>query len=151
MCGRKQPDDHLQSKAVLVSLAPKASIANLSAGLGGFNRIVRMIPNAPTVINKGYNPVAFSQAFDKKEKKDLSDFFKVLGDCPEVVEEKLEAYAILMLYNSTLLGEEIRQVPVKDVVTMVDLGAKSVHSLQDDGTDPGQTGAALRRQGSHFF
>ena len=110
-----------------------------------------MIPNAPTVINKGYNPVAFSQAFDKKEKKDLSDFFKVLGDCPEVVEEKLEAYAILMLYNSTLLGEEIRQVPVKDVVTMVDLGAKSVHSLQDDGTDSGKTGAALRRQGSHFF
>jgi pyrroline-5-carboxylate reductase len=101
---------YLQSKAVLVSLAPKASIANLSAGLGGFNRIVRMIPNAPSVINKGYNPVAFSQAFDKEEKKDLSDFFKVLGDCPEVAEEKLEAYAILTAMGPTYFWFQIDEL-----------------------------------------
>jgi pyrroline-5-carboxylate reductase len=101
---------HLQSKAVLVSLAPKASIASLSAGLGGFNRIVRMIPNAPTVINKGYNPVAFSGAFDKEEKKDLSDFFKVLGDCPEVAEEKLESYAILTAMGPTYFWFQIDEL-----------------------------------------
>ena len=92
---------NLQSKTMLVSLAPKASIASLSAGLGGFNRIVRMIPNAPSLINKGYNPVAFSPAFNKKEKKALKEIFKILGDCPEVEEDKLEAYAILTAMGPT--------------------------------------------------
>ncbi|MDD5169752.1 MAG: NAD(P)-binding domain-containing protein [Syntrophales bacterium] len=91
----------LQPGSVLVSLAPKATIAALSAGLGGFNRIVRMIPNAPSVINRGYNPLSFSPAFDGKEKKELLDLFKVLGDCPEVAEEKLEAYAILTAMGPT--------------------------------------------------
>jgi pyrroline-5-carboxylate reductase len=101
---------HLRANATLVSLAPKASIASLSTGLGGFNRIVRMIPNAPAVMNKGYNPVAFSQAFDKKEKKDLSDFFKVLGDCPEVEEEKLEAYAILTAMGPTYFWFQLNEL-----------------------------------------
>jgi len=32
---------------------------------------------------------------------------------------------LLALFNSTLFGAEIKQVPVKGMVTMVDLGAKS--------------------------
>jgi pyrroline-5-carboxylate reductase len=101
---------HLQAKTILVSLAPKASIASLSTGLRGFNRIVRMIPNAPSLINEGYNPMAFSQAFDKEEKKDLSNFFEVLGDCPEVAEEKLEAYAILTAMGPTYFWFQLNEL-----------------------------------------
>lgn len=91
----------LQSKTVLISLAPKVNMTALSEGLGGFTRIVRMIPNAPSVMNRGYNPLSFSSTFDEKEKKDLLSFLKVLGDCPEVMEEKLEAYAILTAMGPT--------------------------------------------------
>lgn len=42
-----QVKPHLQADAILVSLAPKLTLAKLSEMLGGFDRIVRMIPNAP--------------------------------------------------------------------------------------------------------
>lgn len=87
--------DKLQPTSILISLAPKWTIQALSDSLGGFNRIVRMIPNAPSVINKGYNPIAFSGSLTKKEKEGIIDLLDVLGDCPEVEESKLEAYAIL--------------------------------------------------------
>lgn len=91
----------LRPDAILVSLAPKWTIAKLSEALGGFDRIIRMIPNAPSIINAGYNPLVFSLAFNKKNKKDVLHFFKAFGDCPEVEEEKLEAYAILTAMGPT--------------------------------------------------
>ncbi|NPV04136.1 MAG: NAD(P)-binding domain-containing protein [Syntrophaceae bacterium] len=93
----------LKPGAVLVSLAPRFTIKALSEGLGGFDRIVRMIPNAPSIVGEGYNPVAFGPGISKQEKEDLSKLFKKLGDCPEVDEEKLEAYAIITAMGPTYL------------------------------------------------
>lgn len=87
--------------AVLVSFAPKISMARISEGLGGFSRLARMIPNAPSIIGVGYNPVAFSSALDAKEKEELKSLFKALGECPEVPEKDLEAYAILAAMGPT--------------------------------------------------
>ncbi|HOK07688.1 MAG TPA: NAD(P)-binding domain-containing protein [Syntrophales bacterium] len=101
---------HLKKDAVVVSLAPKISLNQLSAGLGGFDRIIRMIPNAPSIVNKGYNPVAFSPAFTGDEKKEIRKFFEVLGDCPEVAEEKLEAYAILTAMGPTYLWFQLEEL-----------------------------------------
>jgi pyrroline-5-carboxylate reductase len=100
----------LKPEAVLVSLAPKFSIKALSEGLGGFNRIVRMIPNAPSVVNEGYNPVAFGPGITTKEKEDLSRLFKKLGDCPQVDEEKLEAYAIITAMGPTYLWFQLYEL-----------------------------------------
>ena len=100
----------LKPSAVVVSLAPKATIGKMSQALGGFARIVRMIPNAPSVINEGYNPVAFSAAIDGDEKKDLLHFFKAFGDCPEVEEEKLEAYAILAAMGPTYFWFQLQKL-----------------------------------------
>jgi len=98
----------LAPSALLVSLAPKLTIAGLSAALGGFNRIARMIPNAPSIIHKGYNPVAFSPSLDEDERKDLLHLFKPWGDCPEVAEEKLEAYAIIAAMGPTYLWFQLQ-------------------------------------------
>ena len=54
-------------------------------------------------MGEGYNPVAFGPGITKKEKEDLSRLFKKLGDCPEVDEEKLEAYAIITAMGPTYL------------------------------------------------
>lgn len=91
----------LRRDAIVISLAPKVSISQISGALDEFSRIVRMIPNAPSVVNKGHNPLVFSATFSKDEKKKLRTWFKVLGDCPEVAEEKLEAYAILTAMGPT--------------------------------------------------
>lgn len=93
----------LKPGAVLVSLAPRFTIKALSEGLGGFDRIVRMIPNAPSCVNEGYNPVAYGPGIGRKEKEDLSKLFKKMGDCPEVDEDKLEAYAIVTAMGPTYL------------------------------------------------
>lgn len=91
----------LKPGAVLVSLAPRFTIRTLSEGLGGFDRIVRMIPNAPSIVGEGYNPVAFGPGISREEKTAMSKLFKKLGDCPEVDEGKLEAYAIVTAMGPT--------------------------------------------------
>lgn len=101
---------NLNPAALLVSLAPKLTIAKLSAALGGFKRIVRMIPNAPSAVNRGYNPVAFAPGLDKTEKQALWAWFGLLGDCPEVPEETLEAYAILSAMGPTYLWFQLYEL-----------------------------------------
>ncbi len=100
----------LKETTVLISLAPRFTIAGLSEIAGGFRRIIRMIPNAPSFVNEGYNPVAFSDSFTGKEKKRWLRFFSALGDCPEVAEEKLEAYAVITAMGPTYLWFQIREL-----------------------------------------
>jgi len=102
--------DSLKQEAILVSLAPKFSIEKLSQLLGGFNRIVRMIPNAPSIIGLGFNPVAYSGALNASEKEALNAFFGALGKCPEVEEGKLEAYAIITAMGPTYLWFQLEEL-----------------------------------------
>ena len=99
--GLAEIKEALRPGAVLVSLAPRFTIRALSEGLGGFDRIVRMIPNAPSLVNEGYNPVSFGPGISREEKTVLSKLFKKLGDCPEVDEDKLEAYAVVTAMGPT--------------------------------------------------
>jgi pyrroline-5-carboxylate reductase len=100
----------LKPDAILVSLAPRFSIEAISEGLGGFSRIVRMIPNAPSIVGEGYNPVAFGPAIGKNEKEAIGTLFQALGDCPEVEEEKLEAYAIVTAMGPTYLWFQLYEL-----------------------------------------
>ena len=87
--------DRIDKQAIVISLVPTKSISYISEKLSGFDRIVRMIPNAPSAINQGYNPVAFSTSFSNPEIEDLLLFLSVWGDAPVVDEKDLEAYAII--------------------------------------------------------
>lgn len=102
--------DVLRPTSIVVSLAPKWTIKNLSAGLGGFNRIVRMIPNAAAIINEGFNPLSFSGTFTEEEKAEITPFLLALGDCPEVEEGKLEAYAILTAMGPTYFWPQLNEL-----------------------------------------
>jgi len=98
----------LNRDAVLVSLAPKFTIAKLTDMLSGFDRIVRLVPNAPSAIGKGYNPVAFGQAVGAADRDALKTLFAPLGYCPEVPEEHLEAYAIVSAMGPTYLWFQLQ-------------------------------------------
>ena len=93
--------EHLQSNAVVVSLAPKFTIAKLTGLLGGFARLARVIPNAPSIIGAGFNPVTFAPALSGEDKKQVSGLLANLGECPEVAEEKLETYALFTARGPT--------------------------------------------------
>jgi len=102
--------DVLRPTSIVISLAPKWTIQNLATGLGGFNRIVRMIPNAASIINEGFNPLSFSGVFTEAEKEEITEFLLALGDCPEVEEYKLEAYAILTAMGPTYLWPQLNEL-----------------------------------------
>ena len=81
----------IRPDATLVSLAPKISLAKLSEMAGGARNVARVIPNAPSIVGDGYNPVAFSGNTAPEVKSCLLTLLRVLGECPEVPEDSLEA------------------------------------------------------------
>ena len=105
----------LGPQALVVSLAPKLTMSKLAVLLGGFDRLARAIPNAPSIVGAGFNPVAFSSALNDGERDTIRRLLHPLGTCCETVEEKLESYAVLtamgptyfwpLLYELIALGE----------------------------------------------
>jgi len=91
----------LRPDAVVVSLAPVLTIEKLSGLLGGFGRLARVIPNAPSVVGAGYNPVAFGAGLPAEPRGEIETLLDGLGAHPVVPEETLEAYAILAAMGPT--------------------------------------------------
>lgn len=85
----------IKTDAVIISLAPKITLAKMAMKLGHEKKLVRMIPNATSFINEGYNPVSFAVNFPENEKKALLGILASLGKTFEVPEAKLESYAII--------------------------------------------------------
>lgn len=93
----------INPKSILISLAPKFTIAKMTLLLGGFNRVVRLLPLASSIIGKGYNPAVFSRSIDRDSKDYLNDLFNVFGHTLEVDEQKIEAYALIVAMGPTYL------------------------------------------------
>jgi pyrroline-5-carboxylate reductase len=86
---------NVKAGATVISLAPKINLQKLSVKLGHVKNLARLIPNATSYINEGYNPVNFAAGFDPTQKQIILDLLKTLGNTFEVSEEKLESYAIM--------------------------------------------------------
>ena len=84
----------VSADALVISLAPKITIEKIASMLKTPN-IARMIPNATSYMNEGYNPLTFGGDFNPKDKAEILDILQLLGTTFEVAESKLEAYAIL--------------------------------------------------------
>jgi pyrroline-5-carboxylate reductase len=98
----------LKGEALLISLSPKFTIAKLSDLFGGFSRIARVIPNAPSVVNFGYNPVCFGPGLKEADQAAVRELLEPLGECPEVAESKLEGYALLTGMGPTYLWFQLQ-------------------------------------------
>lgn len=86
--------DVVSANALVISLAPKITLEKIASKLKTPN-IARLIPNATSYINEGYNPVTFGDHFEPKVKSDALLLLQLLGTTFEVDEPKLEAFAIL--------------------------------------------------------
>lgn len=136
----------LRPTAVLVSLAPKFTIAKLTTLLGGFDRIARCNPNAPSVVGAGMNPIVFGPALTAADRATVSALFAPLGDSPEVAEEKIEAYAVFTAMGPTYLWfqmQALRELAVSFGLTQgeADVGLKrmvcgAARTLVDSGLTP---------------
>lgn len=86
---------YLTSETILGSLAPKISSAKISQMVPHVKKLVRMIPNATSIINEGYNPIWFNEGFPSHDKETILQMMDFLGTTLEVDENQLEAYAII--------------------------------------------------------
>jgi len=84
----------ITEQTIFISLAPKITISKMAAVLP-INQIVRLIPNATSVINHGYNPVSFASGMSEIQKWYILEMLNLLGHTFETAEEKLEGYALL--------------------------------------------------------
>jgi pyrroline-5-carboxylate reductase len=138
----------IQKDTVVISLMPKISAAKISQMLGGHPLIVRMIPNAPAIIGKGFNPVVYPTSMPADKKKALATLFTSFGACPEVNEEHLEAYAVIsamgptylwfQLYELQQIAESFGLLPAdaSDAVNHMALG--SIATMIESGLSSGE-------------
>jgi pyrroline-5-carboxylate reductase len=99
----------IKADTIIVSLLPKITMAKLSQRLGT-QKIVRMIPNAPSIVGAGYNPLTISEGLTSQDKEVLFTIFNHLGQCPNVAEDKLEAYAVLTAMGPTYLWFQLYEL-----------------------------------------
>ena len=102
--------------AIIISLAPKITIEKLSGVLNN-NVIARMIPNATSYINEGYNPISFDKSTPEKIKTDLVKLLEPLGENFVVEENKLESYAIISAMLPTYFWFQWRKMEEIAVAT----------------------------------
>lgn len=105
---------HVPSSVVVLSLAPKITVPVIQAALG-VGQVVRMIPNAPSSVGRGYNPCYCSPEIDSETLKELAPFFSAWGEFPPVSEGDLEAYAIVSAMGPTYMWfqwQELRELAV---------------------------------------
>jgi pyrroline-5-carboxylate reductase len=102
--------NEIKPEAVVISLAPKINLPKLSMKLGDVRNLARLIPNATSYINQGYNPVTFSAGFDPAVKKEILDLLRSLGTTFEVSEKKLESYAIMSAMLPTYFWFQWREL-----------------------------------------
>lgn len=100
----------MHQEAVFCSLAPKLKLAALQSKLGGFARLARLNPNAPAIVGKGYNPIAFAEGLSAEARQDLLALLSPLGAIPEVAENLLESYAVISAMGPTYFGFQIAEL-----------------------------------------
>lgn len=85
---------NLSPETVVVSLAPKFTLAKLSDWLGKNVPLARVIPNAGSYVGKGFNPVCFGASLSEQQRASVLALLRPVGMAPVVDEALLEPYAI---------------------------------------------------------
>lgn len=136
----------VSEKNTLVSLAPKVKGEMLMNLTGRKCSVIRMIPNAPSYVNAGYNSVWYGDTCSDITRKKFSDLMSPLGDMPEVPEQNLEAYAVITAMGPTYLWFQLAELTrlaetfglssdeAREAV--LSMSAGTVRTMQDSGLSP---------------
>lgn len=81
----------LDRKKLLISIAAGATIKKIRSFIGGETPIIRVMPNMPALIGKGFSALAYSKNIDKNLVKIAKKIFNSIGDVIEVKENDLDA------------------------------------------------------------
>ena len=137
----------IPTASLVVSLAPKVTLAEIAAALGGFGRLARVIPNAPSIVGAGFNPTSFfASHVTEAVRRALFELLAPLGACPEVEERELEAYALLtgmgptylwfQFYELVALAERFGLSRTASVGALVAMVEGAVRTVAEPGLAP---------------
>ncbi|HPD66399.1 MAG TPA: NAD(P)-binding domain-containing protein [Bacteroidia bacterium] len=121
----------ISENALVISLAPKVRIAKIQEMIGKKLAVARVIPNAPSVIGKGYNVYALSGEVQEEQSAILQTLFEPLGTLKAVEEPLLESYATITGMGPTYLWflfQEFYQHALKFGLTEKD-AAQAVNAM----------------------
>lgn len=100
----------VSEQTIFVSLAPKITIEMIASILKPVQQIVRLIPNATSIINHGYNPVSFSSGMSEIHKWYILEMLNLLGQTFETAEDKLEGYALISSMLPTYFWFQFKEI-----------------------------------------
>lgn len=118
--------DIVEPAAIILSFAPKFTIAKIRSVLTNNKQIARINPSASSYINKGINPVVYDPEMDESIRTRIRELMDPLGNLPEVVESKIEAYAMISAMGPTYYWFQIRKLQE----LAVDFGMDSTEAKQ---------------------
>lgn len=137
----------IQKESVVISLAPKISIEKIALKVTTGN-IARVIPNATSYINRGYNPLTIAPGCTAEAKASIMELLIPLGHTFKVEEPKLEAYAIMSAMLPTYfwfqwvelgkLGPKMGLSEEETAISVRESLIAAIEIMYDSGLKPGQ-------------
>lgn len=104
--------EYAVENSLIVSLAPKITMEKLKTAFSCTKNLARMNPNAGTFVNKGYNPVCFSDTTEQNIRNEFITLFEKLGKIPVVPEELIETYAVISAMGYTYFWFQLEELKV---------------------------------------
>ncbi len=150
-------------ETLVLSIAAGTTLAQLSEGLGGGDRIIRVMPNTPALVGRGMSVLCASKGVGENDKTRATDLFDAVGKTAWLDDESLmdavtalsgSGPAYVFLLAEAMAAAGVRQGLPADLALELamstvagagemmwqDLGAPA--ELRENVTSPGGTTAA---------
>jgi len=148
---------------LVVSVAAGSTIKQLSAGLGGHTRIIRVMPNTPALVGRGMSVLCPGPGAQPKDTLRLAKLFSAVGKTATIGDESLmdavtalsgsgPAYVFLLAETMAAAGAaqglpedvamELAMATVAGAGEMMWQGEGAPSTLRENVTSPGGTTAA---------
>ncbi len=114
-------------RSVLVSIAAGVSLARMERGMGARARVVRVMPNTPALIGEGISAVCCNRQVTARDKKQVLQLLRAVGETVEVGETMMDAVtglsgsgpAYLFVLIEALSDAGVRQGLPRDVAAQL--------------------------------
>lgn len=81
--------NYITPEKVIISIAPGITISTIKELLGNDTRVIRCMPNTPSLVGEGMSIISFSEdSYTEMEKEEIINIFKSFGEV-EILKEKL--------------------------------------------------------------
>lgn len=139
--------EHLSDESVIIIMAPGFDIGKVKRIIGE-KKVVRIMPNTPALVGKGFTVVCFDDLISKAEKNEVLKLLSTFGEVKEITENYINAYSaltgsspafIFMMIEAMADGAVLMGLPRADAYKAVECTLiGSAHLAMESGKHPGE-------------